>query len=1132
MNDDAATREAVDGADDSDSATSDAKPAARRNTVRFTADSVGPVGGGAQDVATAVGDESSRTNPRRKKHAAVPHVGDEVRFRVATHRKTGVKRAVELVVTASAKAKLEQEVAAKLATMVRELGVIDRMKAGGGFIKCCDRLEDVYFPLHEIIRDEPNDSEAAGVDSSNDSAVASSEPSRKTGAGKKPTLREGDEVSFFVYEEVKDDESGRGSGRARLTALRVQRAPKGSVSFEDPVRSNVDGIVSKSPKEPRNGPEVVGAITPDTEGPAAAASVTLLSENKENADNEHQEETTSAVADDTKVPAAGSSDATKKVSNKAKAKAKKHAMSPVASVAFRLSDTHDMSYSPLVGDAVRFDEVLDKRSGKLRAVNVRVVQLNPKNRERGVITSLRDDFGFIKCADRAMDAYFRFSDVMAAQRDYRLGTEVSFDVNVDASKPENVRATRVEVLPKGTVAWETTVEEGLEGEVVVVPSTGRSGLGTASGGGRGSGGSAKGSLKVTPGRVRFTTSAKRFWLEFFPELKEKIDSKFVAAEGHAAAAAPAPAPPASNADSEAADASSSAVVVEKKRKGELKLLFPASLSKSERFAIHQYCDELGIQHQSSGDGATRRLELVASAKVAAKSAAAVAALPALEQELKMEDLAEVRYSPQVGDRVQFALVLATRTKQFACKSVVCVASASGTPLPSQLPLSASATGALSKKGAVAGASRGEGFIVAVRSEGFGFIQPADGVASSFDENLFFHIKEVTTGETLESLKVGMEVEYTASFDAVKQKTRALAIKVLPAGTVTKAAPQVLRGVVTRPSLLHPMKAKGRFVKGGSKQATSTVGKIRIAVVDGANSGADANDNADTQNDGDAEDDVETDGATDDAVEGDTTSKKATTKATATRKSPKAAAAATNPFYAYHLKDVVDASVVLREGDEVEFTATTSAKGPRASKIRVLALHAKQGVVVKVHDDLGGVIRVDPDGDDDAAPLELPFTAKQVLLGDILGEGDRVEFAHSLAAPSSTRKIGTAAAAKSDADAASGDDSVGATEGVVATEAAEEVAAFVGQATSVLRLSAGTGTGSATVDARTRAPRTVNSSLLQAMRDVGASATVASRMAKGPDGSRGFKDGWRTAPAADASADVGGLAADGVVVTAE
>lgn len=1078
----------------------------QRNTIRFNADSINSVGGKQEEVAAAgeeddtEQDESSKSSaakaPPRRKKPTVPHYGDEVRFRVATHRRTGVKRAVELTVTVSAKAKLEKEIDAKLATMTRELGVVDKLKAGGGFIKCCDRLEDVYFPLHEIRASSDEQGDAAAEDGDGAAAAAGaaaegSETKSRKQSGKKPTLREGDEVSFFVYEE-KEDESGR--SRPRLTALRVQKMPKGSVSFEDLLRSNVEGVVSKSPKEPRNGPEVIGSITPNADSSA---------ENKENAianEGESQEEDgkESAAASeggDAKTSVAAPGETTKKASKKAKDSSKKKAKIVAASVAFRLSDTHDMSYSPIVGDVVLFDEVLDKRSGKSKAVNVRVVQLNPKNRERGVITSLRDDFGFIKCADRPVDAYFRFSDVMAAQRDLRLGSEVAFDVNVDPTKPEHARASRVEILPKGTVQWEVTVEDGLVGEVVVVPS-GRGGLGSASGG-RG-----KGSLKVANGRVRFTSTAKKFWLDFLPEVKEKIDSKFVSTSSSDEQKAAA-----TGADADKVDASGSSEA-EKKRK-EIKLLFPVSLSKSERFAIHQYCDELGIQHQSSGEGPSRRLELVASAKVPAKSASAIAELPALELEFKMEDLAEVRYSPQVGDRVKFNLMLSTRTKQFLCKSVVCVESVSGVA-----PTSAAASS--SKKGDTnAAPQRGEGFIVAVRNEGFGFIQPANAIGSSFDENLFFHIKEVTTGETLESLKVGMEVEYTASFDEMKKKTRALAITVLPAGTIKKAEPQVLKGVVTRPSFLQQMKAKGiRFAK-NNKQAMSTIGKIR-AIVEGASAadakrGDDDNDDDDAEDD-DVEDEVVADNAEGSAEEASETDTKKKPKVKTPSKTSKTKRQK-NPFYAYNIKDIVDQSVVLREGDEVEFTALPSAKGPRASKIRVVALHAKQGVVVKVQEDFSGVIRMDAVDGSDEAPVEIPFLARNVLRGDTLGEGDRVEFAVSMAQPSTTRKIGSAAAAAAKAEAeAENETAAAAASGDGTSVAVEENATeekFVGQATSVLRLSAGSG-GATSSDARARAPRTVNSSLLQAMREVGASATVASRMATGPDGTRGFKEGWRTA----------------------
>lgn len=1062
----------------------------QRNAVRFTLDSLRPTDS-AQDESAQ---DASDAPPRRKKPVA-PAYGDEVRFRIATHRKSGAKRAVELTVVVSAKAKLEQEIEAKLATMTRESGVVDKMKPGGGFIKCCDRLDDVYFPHHEI---RASDGDAASPDdapgSGDDSAAV-----RK--ASKRPTLHEGDEVSFFVYEE-RDDESSR--SRPRLTALRVQKLPKGSVSFEDVVRSDVAGVVSKTPKEPRNGPEVIGSITPAESGTSESAEASEASATTD----------ADVVAADSATPA----DKAAAKAKKSKESKKKTSKSAPAAVPFRLSDTRDMSYIPGVGDAVVFDEVVEKRSGKHKAVNVRLVQLNPKNRERGVITSLRDDFGFIKCADRSTDAYFRFSDVMSSgPRDFRLGTEVAFDVSVDPTKGDNARATRVELLPPGSVQWETLVEDAIVGEVIALPgsaSSGRNGSG-------GRGGNSKGSLKVASGRIRLTASAKKFWLDFLPDLKHKIDSKFVV-PSDADAPAPASSVTVSAEGDSAAGAGAETDKAEKKKAKEIKLLFPASLANAERFVIHQYCDALALQHQSAGDGASRRLELVASGKVPALTPAAIDALPALEVEFRAEDLAEVRYSPRIGDRVQFSLVQATRTKQLLCKSVVCLEAVGG-----------SAPGA--KAGAAKSAAaplRGEGFIVLVRNEGFGFIQPAALAASgagsgNMDDNLFFHIKEVTTGETLEALKPGMEVQYTPTFDDVKKKTRALNIAVVPPGTIKKVEPQVLKGVVTRPSFLQPLKGgkSSRFAKASGKaQAISTLGKIRattgvdsdssaVAVDDGDDSNGD--NGADDGDDTTAQDEKHSEAASNESPDAP---KKA---AKAAQKKLKAKAPAPQ-LYAYNIKDIVDPSVVLREGDEVEFTAVPSAKGPRASKIRVLALHAKQGVVTKVLEDFSGVIRVDSsDGATDAAALEIPFAARHVLRGDVLAEGDRVEFAISTVQSTATRKIGTAAAAAAKAEAESAADAQEQAPCVATPEEkqqTDDAPKSTSQATSVLRLSAAAASTGANADTRARAPRVVNSSLLQAMRQVGATAVVASRMAKGPDGTRGFKAGWRTEQLASATSD--------------
>jgi len=189
-------------------------------------------------------------------------------------------------------------------------------------------------------------------------------------------------------------------------------------------------------------------------------------------------------------------------------------------------------------------------------------------------------------------------------------------------------------------------------------------------------------------------------------------------------------------------------------------------------------------------------------------------------------------------------------------------------------------------------------------------------------------------------------------------------------------------------------------------------------------------------------------------------------------------------YFYHIQDVSDQTAVLREGDEVEFLPLATAKGMRATKIQVIASHAKQGVVIKVSEDLGGVIRAD--GED---VLEARFIARNVLRGDILKEGDRVEFAYKPAVPLSKKK-----------KVAISEES---TEEAVDENESEPT---LGQAMSVLRI------GSSSTDdqqSSRREARAVNSGLLQTMRELGVNAMVASRNATGPDGTRGFVENWRS-----------------------
>ncbi|KAF4034307.1 CS domain-containing proteinD [Phytophthora infestans] len=960
------------------------KTLVRREFVRFTAES----------VAASEDDQEQSARPKKN---LIPHFGDEVRFRIARHRKTGAKRAVDITITASAREKLDKAIEAKLATMTRETGVVDRVKNGGGFIKCCDRPVDVYFPFHEIRESEEAEKSDKKLETDTEDK---SRPGRQA---KGPSMREGDEVSFFVYEDNEDD-SGR--SRPRLTALRVQKLPPGSVSFETLLRSDVEGLVAKLPKEPRNGPEVIGAI--------AVAST-------ESSHADESEECKEATADE-------SEDKSLKKKKGKDGKAKKQ------KVAFRLCDAEDMSYIPHIDDKVSFDEVLDKRTGKVKAVKVRVVQLNPKNRETGVINALKEDFGFIKCAERSGDAYFRFSDVMGTSRSFNNCTEVAFDVLVD-NKSDHIRATRLQILPRGTIKWEDVAAEGLEGRIVAVPSSRRGHHSTR--GGRGD--KTKQLHKFAPGKICFVTPDKQHLIDFLPELKEELDAAFITSTETPVEAA------------EGADD-------EDKPKAEIRVSFPSSLSKYERAALHEYSDWLGLKHESSGEGSHRQLEIVGSAKISRKTLEEKLT-PELTVEFLEDDVSDVRYNPRVEDRVKFDLVLVKRTKQLQCKAIKCVEAAS------------TKTKTATTK---TDAATGEGFIVSVRPEGFGFIQPAQTVPGTLEENLFFHIKEITTGQTLAELKEGTEVQYTVFVDEKKKKNRATAISVVPTGTIKTVVTESVKGVVTKASFLQRMKGgpKGRFTKANNK--ASTVGRIRLAV-----SSDDEEDEAGSE-DGDSDEEAEeAEEAAQESGDAEAESKDAKKKKDTKKKSKQ--------VYMYNIRDIADPTVVLREGDEVEFIPQVTPKSLRAAHIRLITSHAKQGVVTRITEDLGGVIQLDGD----ESVVEARFAARAVLRGDVLSEGDRVEFAYR--PPSTTRSE------KKKEDKTEGDE-----EETKHEEATKEAEPVLGQALSVLRLSSSSNRVAAP---QSRGSRSVNSTLKEAMRQVGANAMVASRMAKGPDGTRGFVNGW-------------------------
>jgi cold shock CspA family protein len=77
-------------------------------------------------------------------------------------------------------------------------------------------------------------------------------------------------------------------------------------------------------------------------------------------------------------------------------------------------------------------------------------------RETGVVVSAKQNYGFIKCAEREhKQVFFHFSEVVGVRDPAQIqpGLEVLFSLSTTASG--RVVATRVQTLPPGTISFFT-----------------------------------------------------------------------------------------------------------------------------------------------------------------------------------------------------------------------------------------------------------------------------------------------------------------------------------------------------------------------------------------------------------------------------------------------------------------------------------------------------------------------------------------------------------------------------------------------------------------------------------------------------------------------------------------------------
>ncbi|XP_068230034.1 RNA-binding protein Unr isoform X3 [Palaemon carinicauda] len=124
------------------------------------------------------------------------------------------------------------------------------------------------------------------------------------------------------------------------------------------------------------------------------------------------------------------------------------------------------------GDWVQFNIATDRRDHLQKATNISLLDesftVSGEKREQGIIVAIKEDFGFIKCADREARMFFHYNELLDPEGETALNDEVEFTVAQDTSSqsPNRQSAIRIHRLPVGTVKFEVLLKEDLQGTVI------------------------------------------------------------------------------------------------------------------------------------------------------------------------------------------------------------------------------------------------------------------------------------------------------------------------------------------------------------------------------------------------------------------------------------------------------------------------------------------------------------------------------------------------------------------------------------------------------------------------------------------------------------------------------------------
>lgn len=124
-------------------------------------------------------------------------------------------------------------------------------------------------------------------------------------------------------------------------------------------------------------------------------------------------------------------------------------------------------YTLKEGDLVNFRVISDKRNSNKWATQVtleEMIDIDTKCRERGIVVTVKDGYGFIRCAERKARIFFHFSEIVSTSQTININSEVEFSIS-EEPVTGRLLAIRVIKLPEGSIILET-LDTVYTGEII------------------------------------------------------------------------------------------------------------------------------------------------------------------------------------------------------------------------------------------------------------------------------------------------------------------------------------------------------------------------------------------------------------------------------------------------------------------------------------------------------------------------------------------------------------------------------------------------------------------------------------------------------------------------------------------